>query len=107
MRLEGPCRIRAELALHPQGAEHSLRFRISRDHHGVMAIARAKPREGRVHVTSFSPIPDRKLILAGSHAQRTNEKRGERVRKLALEHRPFARDHAMMLPHFLVKKRRE
>ncbi len=107
VRLEGPRRVRPQFALHAQCAEHGLRFRIARDHHGIVAIARAQSRHRRVHIARFGAIADRKLVFHRRHAQSANEHGRERVGELALEHGPFAGDHAVMFAHFLVEEWRK
>ncbi len=47
------------------------------------------------------------FILRGCDAERADHHRGERIGELALEHRAFARHHAVVLAHLGMQKRRK
>ena len=107
VRLERPRRIRAQFARHAQCAQHRLRFLVARDDQRLAAIARAHLREHRVHVAGFGAIADGKFVFRRGDSQRADHHRGQRVREFALEHRAFAGDHAVVLAHFAIQKRRK
>ena len=46
-------------------------------------------------------VSNRELVLRRRNSQRPNHHRGQRVGKLALEHRAFAGDHSVMLRNFI------
>src|SRR5215472_13464108 len=51
-------------------------------------------------MSRLGAVADGKLILNGSDTQRTNHHGGQGIGELALEHRPFAGDHTVMLRYF-------
>ena len=104
---EGPRCVSAQLGRHAQFTQHVARLFVAGDHEGILAIARAHLRDQRVHMTGLGAVSDRKLVLRGGDTQGPDHHRGERVGKLAFEHRSFAGHHAVMLGHLVGKKRRE
>ena len=54
----------------------------------------------------LSSITHGKLVLRGSQPQRPDHHRRQGIGELAFEHRAFARDDAVILPHFTKQKRR-
>ena len=56
---------------------------------------------------SFGAIPHRKFVLCGGDSKRSDHHGGQRISKLALEHRAFACHHAVMFRHFIGQKRRK
>src|SRR5882762_1930613 len=71
-----------------------------------MNVARAHRLNESVHVARFAPVSERKLVFGGGQSQRTDHHRRQGVGKLALEHRAFASDDDMILPHLAKEKRR-
>src|SRR6266849_8378221 len=59
-----------------------------------------------IHVARLAPVGKRKLVLGRGQSQRTDHHRCQGVGKLALEHRSFASDDAVILPHLAKQKRR-
>src|SRR5580692_4587526 len=55
----------------------------------------------------FGAVSDRKLVLDGGDSKRTNHHRSECIGEFALEHRPFARDYAMVPGNFIRQERRK
>src|SRR5438270_13238776 len=53
----------------------------------------------------FDAIADRKLVFRGSQPQRADHHRRQSVGELALEHRTFARNHAVISAHLAKQDR--
>jgi hypothetical protein len=64
-------------------------------------------REPLVHVARFGAVANAQLAFCGSHAERAGHQHRQRVRELRLEHRTFARDHAVVPRALLGKERRK
>src|SRR5258708_36957391 len=106
MRLKRPGGVRAKLRRNSQRTQECPRFHIASDDHRIMDVPGAHGLNETVHVTRFSPIGERELILRRSEPQRTDHHRGQRVGKFALEHRAFASDDTVILPDLAKEKRR-
>ena len=106
-RLKSPCRIRAQFRWDAQLAEHLLRFDVARNHQGIAAVALAHFLQQRVHLAGFGAECDTQLVLGGSNPERADHHGGKRVGELALEHRAFARHHAVVLAHLGMQERRK
>ena len=88
----------------PSFAEHFLRFSIPCDDQRIAAVSLAHFLQERIHCAGFSAICNAELVLRGCDAERADHHRRERIGKFALEHRPFARHHAIVLSHFANAK---
>ena len=106
VRVKGPRRIRSELGMNAELAQQCLRLRISRDDQRIPDVTPAHPLDEAVHVAGLGAIADRELVLRRRQAQRADHHGRQRVGEFALEHRAFARNHAVVLPHFAEKERR-
>src|ERR1700730_4687980 len=107
MRFKGPGGVRAELGGNPQLAQEVLRLGIARDHQRFVNVSFAHVLNQGIHVASFAAIGERKFVFRGGQAQRADQHGRERIRELALEHRAFARNHAVTLLDFTEQERRE
>ena len=106
-RLERPRGVRAQFRGYSEFAQNGTRLLVARNHQRLAAKTSAHFRNHRVHMARFRAVANRKLVLCRSHTQRTNHHRGQRIRELAFEHRPFARDHAMVPRNFLPQEGRK
>src|SRR5712664_54891 len=71
-----------------------------------MDVALAHFLNESVHMARLTTVGKRKLVFSRGQTQRTDHHRRQGVGKLALEHRAFASDDSVVLPHLAKKKRR-
>src|SRR5260370_13661849 len=64
------------------------------------------PLNKATHTSSITAVAKRKLVLCRCEAKGANHHRRERVGELAFEHRAFAGDDPVVLPHLAIEKRR-
>src|SRR5260370_20383213 len=64
------------------------------------------PLNKATHTSSLTAVAKRKLVLCRCEPQGANHHRRERVGELAFEHRAFACDDPVVLPHLAMEKRR-
>src|SRR6266496_2580252 len=107
LRREGPRSVGTEFGGNSELAQYGAGFLISRNDQRVLAETGAHFSYRRVHLSGFAAIADRQFVLRRRKSQRTDHHRGERVGKLALEHRALTSYHAVMLRDFTGKKWRE
>src|SRR5712692_10973005 len=69
-----------------------------------MNVTRAHRLNEAIHVTCFPTVSEGKLVFRRGKPQRSNHHRSESVGKFALEHRAFAGDDTVVLPHFSEEK---
>ena len=106
MRLKGPRRVRAQFVRHAQPAEQLLRFQAAGDHQRFPGVARAHLLDQVVHVAGIAAIGHGQFVFRRGYPQGPDHHRGQRIGELALEHRAFARHHAVIRVHFAEQKRR-
>ena len=58
-------------------------------------------------MSGFGAVADGELVLRGGNAQRSDHHGGQGIGEFALEHRAFARHHAVMPGNFVRQKRRK
>src|SRR5260370_604868 len=105
MRFKGPCRVGAKLGWNPQRTQKRPRFHVASDDHRVLDVTLAHGLNDPVHVTCLAAVSKRNLVFSRSQSQRTNHHGGEGVSKLALEHRAFAGNDAVILPHLATRRK--
>src|SRR3977135_3865756 len=71
-----------------------------------MDVPRTHRLNEAVHMTRFSAVGERELILRRGEPQRADHHRRQGVGKLAFKHRAFTSNDAVILPHFAKEKRR-
>jgi hypothetical protein len=106
-RLERPRGVRADVGRDAEATEHPDGRLVARDDPGAFAVPSDQILERRVHRAGLAAVRDRELALREREPERTGHHRRQRVRELRLEHRAFARDHAVLLVHGVEQELRE
>ncbi len=106
MWFKGPCRVGAKLGWNPERTQKRPRFHVASDDHRVLDVTLAHGLNEPVHVTCLAAVGNRNLVFRRCQPQRTDHHGRQRIGELALEHRAFACDDAVTLPHLAKEKRR-
>src|SRR2546426_1857178 len=105
MRFERPGRVGSKLSRDPERTQELARFHVSRDDHRILDVALAHGLYDSVHVARLAAVSKRNLVFCRGQTQRADHHRRQGIGKLALEHRAFASDDAVIGANFAEEKR--
>src|SRR3989475_10870654 len=105
MRFERPGRVGSKLSRDPERTQELARFHVSREDHRILDVALAHGLYDSVHVARLAAVSKRNLVFCRGQTQRNDHHRRQGIGKLALEHRAFASDDAVILTHLAKEKR--
>src|SRR6202022_2760975 len=80
---------------------------VASNYERVVNIARAHVFNQRVHMPCLAAITNGQFVFSRRQAECANHHGAQCIRKLALEHRAFAGDYAVILAHFAKEKGRK
>ena len=98
MGLKCPRGIRTQLGGNSQLAQQVLGLHVTRDHQGVVNVSLTHALDQWIHMSGLAAIGQGQLVFRRCQSERADHHGGQGVGKFALEHRAFARDHAVILP---------